>query len=385
MDLISRIEKMREDMISSLKKFISINSVNPFFGGPGEKEMADWLMELLRNLGYETVNRYDLKDEKNVIRSNLVALIKGKDTSRTLWIVTHMDKVPEGDRDLWDHEPFDPVEKDGKIYGRGAEDNGGSLIASIFAGKALMDVDIIPSMNFGLALVADEEAGSKYGIEYLIEKGIFSDQDLFLVPDAGSPRGDFIEIAEKSILWMKVTVFGTQGHASVPTDRNAFREGAKIMLDIDKMLHDKYSDKDELFEPPVSTFEPTKVEKTVDNVNTIPGSFTFYIDSRVLPIYNLDNIVKDVERILRDKNLETKLEIVMKQSAPDPTPPDSEIVKRLSSALKEIRGIEPKVGGIGGGTCAAFFRKRGFHTAVWSTIDETAHQPNEYKKIEHIV
>ena len=167
MDLISRIEKMREDMISSLKKFISINSVNPFFGGPGEKEMADWLMELLRNLGYETVNRYDLKDEKNVIRSNLVALIKGKDTSRTLWIVTHMDKVPEGDRDLWDHEPFDPVEKDGKIYGRGAEDNGGSLIASIFAGKALMDVDIIPSMNFGLALVADEEAGSKYGIEYL--------------------------------------------------------------------------------------------------------------------------------------------------------------------------------------------------------------------------
>ncbi|HIP92516.1 MAG TPA: M20 family metallo-hydrolase [Thermotoga sp.] len=385
MDLISRIEKMREDMISSLKKFISINSVNPFFGGPGEKEMADWLMELLRNLGYETVNRYDLKDEKNVIRSNLVALIKGKDTSRTLWIVTHMDKVPEGDRDLWDHEPFDPVEKDGKIYGRGAEDNGGSLIASIFAGKALMDVDIIPSMNFGLALVADEEAGSKYGIEYLIEKGIFSDQDLFLVPDAGSPRGDFIEIAEKSILWMKVTVFGTQGHASVPTDRNAFREGAKIMLDIDKMLHDKYSDKDELFEPPVSTFEPTKVEKTVDNVNTIPGSFTFYIDSRVLPIYNLDNIVKDVERILRDKNLETKLEIVMKQSAPDPTPPDSEIVKRLSSALKEIRGIEPKVGGIGGGTCAAFFRKRGFHTAVWSTIDETAHQPNEYKKIEHMV
>lgn len=385
MDLISRIEKMRENMISSLKKFISINSVNPFFGGPGEKEIADWLMELLKDLGYETVNRYDLKDEKNVIRSNLVALIKGKDTSRTLWIVTHMDKVPEGDRELWDHEPFDPVEKDGKIYGRGAEDNGGSLIASIFAGKALMDVDIIPSMNFGLVLVADEEAGSKYGIEYLIEKGIFSDQDLFLVPDAGSPRGDFIEIAEKSILWMKVTVFGIQGHASVPTDRNAFREGAKIMLDIDKMLHDKYSDKDELFEPPVSTFEPTKVEKTVDNVNTIPGSFTFYIDSRVLPIYNLDNIVKDVERILRDKNLEAKLEIVMRQSAPDPTPPDSEIVKRLSSALKEIRGIEPKVGGIGGGTCAAFFRKRGFHTAVWSTIDETAHQPNEYKKIEHMV
>ena len=385
MDPIGRVEELRKDMVSSLKKFVSINSVNPAFGGPGEEEMANWLTELLRDLGYETVKRYDVKDEKGIVRSNLVTLIKGKDTSRTLWIVTHMDKVPEGSRDLWDHDPFDPVEKDGKIYGRGAEDNGGSLIASIFAGKALMDVGITPSMNFGLVLVADEEAGSKYGIEYLIERGIFSDKDLFLVPDAGSSKGDFIEIAEKSILWLKVTVFGIQGHASRPTGKNAFREGAKIMLDIDKMLHDKYSDKDELFEPPISTFEPTRVEKTVDNVNTIPGNFTFYIDSRVLPVYNLDNIIKDVERVLRDRELETKLEIVMRQDAPDPTPSDSEIVKRISSALKEVRGIEAKVGGIGGGTCAAFFRKRGFHTAVWSTIDETAHQPNEYKRIDHMV
>ncbi|RKX52857.1 MAG: diaminopimelate aminotransferase, partial [Thermotoga sp.] len=53
--------------------------------------------------------------------------------------------------------------------------------------------------------------------------------------------------------------------------------------------------------------------------------------------------------------------------------------------LKEVRGIEARVGGIGGGTCAAFFRRRGFHTAVWSTIDETAHQPNEYKRIDHMV
>ncbi|HDG61585.1 MAG TPA: M20/M25/M40 family metallo-hydrolase, partial [Thermotoga sp.] len=127
MNPIGRVEELRKDMISSLKKFVSINSVNPAFGGPGEEEMANWLTELLRDLGYETVKRYDVKDEKGIVRSNLVTLIKGKNTSRTLWIVTHMDKVPEGSRDLWDHDPFDPVEKDGKIYGRGAEDNGGSL------------------------------------------------------------------------------------------------------------------------------------------------------------------------------------------------------------------------------------------------------------------
>ncbi len=47
--------------------------------------------------------------------------------------------------------------------------------------------------------------------------------------------------------------------------------------------------------------------------------------------------------------------------------------------------IQPKVGGIGGGTCAAFFRREGMPAVVWSTIDETAHQPNEYANVANLV
>jgi succinyl-diaminopimelate desuccinylase len=57
----------------------------------------------------------------------------------------------------------------------------------------------------------------------------------------------------------------------------------------------------------------------------------------------------------------------------------------LTEAIRKVRGTEPKVGGIGGGTCAAFFRKIDVPAVVWSTIDETAHQPNEYAKIENIM
>jgi succinyl-diaminopimelate desuccinylase len=57
----------------------------------------------------------------------------------------------------------------------------------------------------------------------------------------------------------------------------------------------------------------------------------------------------------------------------------------LKEAIKKVRGIEPKVGGIGGGTCAAFFRKVDIPAVVWSTIDETAHQPNEYAKTENLL
>jgi succinyl-diaminopimelate desuccinylase len=56
----------------------------------------------------------------------------------------------------------------------------------------------------------------------------------------------------------------------------------------------------------------------------------------------------------------------------------------LTEAIKKLRGVEPKVGGIGGGTCAAFFRKIDVPAVVWCSIDETAHQPNEYAKIENL-
>jgi succinyl-diaminopimelate desuccinylase len=60
-------------------------------------------------------------------------------------------------------------------------------------------------------------------------------------------------------------------------------------------------------------------------------------------------------------------------------------VTLLKAALKQARGFDAHVGGIGGGSCAAYFRKQGIPAALWSTVDEVAHQPNEYCKVENIV
>ncbi len=387
MKVVRVVEELQKEMIEALRKFVSINSVNPAGGGPGEKEKADWLESLLKDLGYPEIHRYDPVDDNGFVRSSLIAKIPGK-TERTLWFVTHIDTVPEGDISLWKHDPFDPVVEDGKIYGRGSEDNGGSMIATIYAGKALMEAGRVPEYTFGLALVADEEYGSKWGIEYLIEKGVFSKDDLFVIPDAGNSEGDFIEIAEKGILWLEIEVLGKQGHASLPhMSRNAFRKGAELLLKIDEGLRTRFDKVDIIFEPSESTFEPTKAEKTVDNVNTIPGRFVFCIDSRVLPEYSLDDVVKAAEEIVEEErgNFEVNVRVLQRLDAAPPTPADSEVVRLLKETIERVRGIDVRVGGIGGGTCAAFFRRKGWHAAVWSTIDETAHQPNEYKRINHLV
>ena len=67
------------------------------------------------------------------------------------------------------------------------------------------------------------------------------------------------------------------------------------------------------------------------------------------------------------------------------TSPKSEVVERLKISLNDLRGIDAKPVGIGGGTVALFFRRKGIPTAVWSTIEEKGHQPNEYCKIQNLI
>ncbi|AEX85368.1 acetylornithine deacetylase or succinyl-diaminopimelate desuccinylase [Marinitoga piezophila KA3] len=390
--ILEHVEKNKDEIIETSKRFISINSVNPRAGGPGEKEVAEWLESYLKTMKFDEIKRYDAPDDivEYGFRPNIVAIYKGTSPERTIWFITHMDKVPEGDLSLWDHDPFDPVIKDGKIYGRGAEDNGSSLVATLHGLKTLMDLNIRPKNNIALVFVSDEETGSDYGIKYLVKQGIFDKNDWYYVPDSGNPEGSFIEIAEKSILWLKIVTEGKQAHASAPTvAKNAHRAAIYFAKELDEFLHEKYVAKDPLFNIPFSTFEPTKKEHNVDNINTIPGTDIMYFDCRILPQYDLNEILADVENIKKkyEEKFGVKIHIETPQmeKAPDPTPADHPSVLKLKEAIKELRNIDATVGGIGGGTCAAILREAGLPALVWGTMDHTAHQPNEYIKIEHLI
>ncbi|MGC8608881.1 MAG: M20/M25/M40 family metallo-hydrolase, partial [Thermoplasmata archaeon] len=81
-----------------------------------------------------------------------------------------------------------------------------------------------------------------------------------------------------------------------------------------------------------------------------------------------------------------RYEILQKEQAPMPTDVNSEVIKKLVTSIKKIKGKEPYMIGIGGGTCAAFFRSRGMAAVVWSTtIEDNAHKPDEFCLIPHIL
>jgi len=391
--LSERILTYKDEMIQIQKNLTAIPALGPENGGEGETKKAEYIKEVLGTLKYDSLEEVNAPDNRvpSGYRPNLIMKIKGKSDKKTIWIMSHMDIVPPGELSLWETDPYKVVEKDGKLYGRGVEDNQQGFVSSFLAAKALREEDILPEYDVGLVVVADEEMGSKYGIEYVLKerKDIFHPQDLIVIPDAGSPDGTVIEVAEKSICWVKCETKGKQTHGSTPEKGiNAHKAAAHLIVKMNE-LYNIYDFKDPLFDPPISTFEPTKKENNVPNVNTIPGDDVFYFDCRILPKYNLEEIQRKIKEWA--KEIEKEFGVTIKFSypqfviAPPPTPADASVAVALKKAVKEVLGREAKTMGIGGGTVAAYFRKEGLPSVCWATLDETAHEPNEYCKIENVI
>jgi succinyl-diaminopimelate desuccinylase len=131
------------------------------------------------------------------------------------------------------------------------------------------------------------------------------------------------------------------------------------------------------------------MEANILNINTIPGRDVFHMDCRILPEYQVDDILAAAERIAaavaKELDLSIQVESVYRQEAATPTPVNAPVVEVLARAIKAVKGLEAKPMGIGGGTVAAFFRKTGLPAAVWMTMPNTPHQPNEYCLIKNII
>jgi succinyl-diaminopimelate desuccinylase len=391
--LFSKIEELEDESVELMKQLISINSVGPANDGPGEQEKADFLKHYLEQKGFDNVSNYPSADERvsNGERPNLVTVLPGKNPDKTLWVLTHTDIVPAGDLSKWDSDPFKPVVDDGKIFGRGSEDNHQGTVSSIITARAFIETDIQPDINIGLVFMADEETGSEHGLTHMMKNhaDLFNKNDLIIIPDAGEPDGSMIEVAEKSILWIRFKTIGKQVHASVPDlGVNAFRAAANLVVKLDE-LHTIYNTEDTVFAPSRSTFEPTKKESNVPNVNTIPGDDVFFLDCRVLPQYNIEDILQTIrgmaDEVEKSFNVKIEISTTQKEQAAPATDVNAPIVTRLKSAIKKVYGVEAKPQGIGGGTVAAIFRRDGFPVAVWSTLDDLAHQPNEYCRVRNML
>ena len=365
-------------------------AVGPENGGTGETAKAAFIEDVLKKAGINDIIHIDAEDSRVPagLRPNLIATIKGRST-RALWLFAHMDVVPEGDLSLWHTDPW-KVERNGDtLLGRGVEDNQQALVSMVLLAEGLSHCQIMPELTVKLVFMSDEECGNMKGLDYVLQtrRDLFPDDDLYIVPDGGSPTGTTILIAEKSIYQLKVTVSGIQCHASTPDKgSNALVAASAAILAL-KQLETAFPEKDELFETPASTFTPTRHELNVAGVNIMPGRDVFWIDCRLLPGLDpkavLAKATELVQTACADYGCTAVVEEGLLQKA-SKTAPDAPVVRALADVLSR-EGKKPELRGIGGGTVAALLRHAGIPACVWSTIAECCHEPNEHSSIANTI
>jgi succinyl-diaminopimelate desuccinylase len=395
--ILSHIEASEALAVELETELTKRQAISPESGGEGELDKCEFLEGWLKARGITRLERHDAPDAraKGGVRPNLVATIPGKDDSKRLWIMSHLDVVPPGDLKLWESDPWTVVRRDDgplgpRLIGRGVEDDQQGLVSSVTAALALVSLGITPPHTVKLLFAADEEVGSAYGIVWLIEnRDLFRPDDMVITPDGGDGKGEMIEVAEKNLLWLRFHTQGVQSHGSRPDQGvNAHLAGADLALRMHRGLSEKFADRDPLFEPDYSTFQPTKKEANVPNVNTIPGEDVFYMDMRILPRYSNTTVLAEIDRIKAEVEKDHGVTItytVPQRAESQATPADSPLVKLISAAVAQVYGVKTRPVGIGGGTVAAPLRNMGISAAVWCKIDETAHQPNEYSLIANIL
>jgi succinyl-diaminopimelate desuccinylase len=385
------VEGKRDQAIALQKDLTAVPALAPQNGGTGEAEKARVLAGWISRLGLGTCESLPAPDPRvpGGERPNLLLTLPGRSSDRSFWIMSHMDIVPPGELSLWESDPYALVVKADRLIGRGVEDNQQGLVSSVIAALCMKEAGFVPPRSVKLLFVADEETGSEFGIQALVKRpGLFRPNDEALVPDGGSEDGSRIEIAEKSILWLRFRVRGKQCHASTPQKGvNAFEAGSHLVVRLG-VLDERYASRDPLFDPPRSTFTPTKKEANVPNINTLPGEDVFHLDCRILPREDVDAVLAAIRSVCdgvqRDFGVGVDIQTVQRASSP-PTPADAAIVTALKRAVKDVYGVEGKTVGIGGGTVGAFLRKIGIPTVVWGKIGEAAHQPNEFCLLSNLM
>lgn len=390
--VLSRINSGAKTVVELETLLSSIPAIAPESGGEGEAAKCEALEAWLRSHGIVNLERHDAPDPRvpSGVRPNLIATIPGASDSKRLWIMSHLDVVPPGDLSLWKSDPWKVVEAEGRVYGRGVEDNQQGLCSSVLAALAVLGAGVTPPHTVKLLFVADEEVGSAYGIQWLLaNRNLFRPDDMVVIPDGGDERGETIEVAEKNLLWLRLLTKGAQCHGSRPDlGANAHLAACELAVRLHDELPRIFSDRDDLFDPPYSTFEPTKHEANVPNINTIPGDDAFCMDMRVLPRYPLAKVLAEIEKIMAEVEAKRKVKMsyeTAQRVESKATPADAPLVKFLAAAVTATYGVTTRPIGIGGGTVGAYLRNAGIDSVVWSRLHESAHQPNEFAVISNVL
>lgn len=355
-----------------LEQLLKIPSVN---GVSNEKEIAKFIYDVFVSEGIDAEFQ-----EIDDTHGNVCAVLEGRTKEYIIWN-GHIDTVPCGNLELWETDPFLPVEKDGKLYARGTSDMKSGLAGMVWTLIQMKRSGYIPKQTIYFYGTCDEEKGG-LGAKYLIEHKELGEPTLLLI---GEPTGNKIGVAQKGCIWLELELFGKTSHGAYPKEGvNVFEYGICIY----EYLKRKIESFSHIYLGN-STIQITMMDGgIVPNMTPDKGNMMF--DIRVVPQITLSNIIEWLDEIVKQCREETrgvfdvKYEVKNNRKAIE-IAENNPWLKCLEQELSERNMSAEKIG-IHYFTDASVLTKNNetMPVLLFGPGEETmAHKPNEYVKLEN--
>lgn len=359
--------------IRLLRDLVAIDSVNPTLvpGAAGEADVARAIAQEMRGFGLDVEIQ-----EVAPARPNVIGVLEGRSKGRTLMFCGHTDTVGVTGMDA----PFAPVERNGRLYGRGAQDMKGGVAAMIAAARMIAEQGGLESGRIVIAAVVDEEHLS-IGAEALVATW---GADAAVVTE---PTDLAVAIGHKGFAWVEIEVLGKAAHGSRPKDgQDAILRLGRVLARLEALDASIQS------RPPHALMGTGSLHASIvaggHELSSYPDRAVLQMERRTLPhepeSAALDEVRAILETLTRDDpTFRAAARAVFGRSAYE-LPPDHRLPQTLASAIAHA-GRTPQIVGASFWTDAAVLGHAGIPSVLFGPGGAGLHSTEEYVIVSDVL
>ncbi len=405
-ELKSQIATSEKEIADLTSRLVQFKTANP----PGHTAECVRFIESFFHGNNVSTRIYEPREGK----ANICASVPGRRPGKVLWL-GHLDVVPEGSLEFWQHDPYGGDQENGRVFGRGSSDMKGACAAAMVAAKSLARLSEDARVNVEFWFTCDEETGAVDGAQWLAKAGRF-DGDLCVIGDSffGSFASPSLDIGCRGAVRPRLRAKGRTAHGSQPylgdnaiekllTALQHVKRIGNYELELPAELSPVIASSVSLLlqEPGLTEaqkasvrrlyWQPTVslniIEGGVKN-NVVPDSAEAVLDIRVTPGADLEAVKREVMRLLEESGVEgVTAEIEVTGGGGYYEPPASRPVLELARIVKTVLGVEPVLNILTGGTDGIWVNKLSGIPSVGfgPGLTGIAHRPDESVPIQHLV
>jgi succinyl-diaminopimelate desuccinylase len=311
---------------------------------------------------------------------NLWAIRRGTRPGPTLVFAGHTDVVPAGPRQWWHADPFEPTERDGMLYGRGAADMKSSLAAIVVAIEEFVAAHGDHAGAVAVLLTADEEGPAVDGtvrvVDALRERGETFDYCIVGEPTSVRALGDMVKNGRRGSMSGRLVVRGVQGHVAYPhLARNPIHDVAPALA---ALVAERWDDGNEYFPP--TTWQVSNFNAGTGAGNVIPGEAVIDFNFRFSTASTVDGLKARVHAILDAHPLDYSLQWTV-SGLPFLTPRGA-LSEALSDAIRAETGQQTELSTTGGTSDGRFIASICREVIEFGPPNASIHKTNESIPLE---